>query len=162
MSFFEPPPPEPEPEWEPGRSNPPEWFGPARNILGMPVAQRLVLVQRSDLVIAVTAMTAFPTGLSFTLLTRGTDERVDEASFPVRPWHRPRREQQSGLPDELLRLGVLTADGKATNYGSDAHQMLSFKERPSPPMLTESGGGGGGGGEWEHGYWLWPLPPDGP
>ena len=122
----------------------------------MPVGERVVLVHRADLAIAVTTMVAFPNGVVFQLLIRGADPRIDEVLYGPRPL---RRSQQGVLADEVFRLGVATADGTAASYsawyGGDA------ADPPSAPHLTEYGGGGGGGGEWEHGYWLWPLPPEG-
>jgi len=29
-------------------------------------------------------------------------------------------------------------------------------------VVTGGGDGGGGGGRWSQGYWVWPLPPEGP
>ena len=77
VSFFEPPevPEEPEP-YTP--ISPPEWIGRPRNVLGAPLAERVVLVQRDDLVIAVTSMIAFPTGVRFRLLTRSARDEFGD------------------------------------------------------------------------------------
>ena len=62
------------------------------------------------------------------------------------------------LPPELLRFGVEFADGRrATTIDNRA----SHRDEPPEIVLMQRGGGGGGGG-WEFGFWIWPLPPEGP
>lgn len=151
MAFFQPPdvPEEPK-EWP--LVSLPDWAGPAHNVLGMPVGERAVLIHRPDLVIAVTSMVAFPNGVAFQLLIQGTDPGIDETLFG------PRRSRERTLSDEVLRFGVATADGTAASYS--AWYAAEGADPPAAPYLR-GGGGGGGAGRWEHGYWLWPLPPEG-
>ena len=164
MSFFEPPevPEEPEPY---APISPPEWIGPPRNMLGAPLAERALLVQRDDLVIAVTSMIAFPTGVRFRLLTRSARDEFGDL-MSGRRWIHGNVGPSGSLPSEIFRLGVVTADGRAMDYrpfaGTGGVAGFGYGEggRPEPPQLLPTSGGGGSG-DWEQEYWLWPLPPDG-
>ena len=164
MSFFEPPeiPDEPEP-YTP--ISPPEWIGPPRNMVGAPVAERVIIVQRDDLVIAVTSMISFPTGVKLRLLTRSLRDEIGDL-MSGRRWMHADREFGGNLPDEVFRLGVVTEHGRAVDYrpfagtGGVAGFGYADAGRPEPPQLVPSSGGGGSG-DWEQEYWLWPLPPDG-
>src|ERR1041384_7094435 len=79
MPFFDTPEPESSPfEFDEDYSQP-DWFGPPSSGLGMPVAERVFLVQRSDPLVAVTGFIAYATGLQFETVIRGTDRRVGRA-----------------------------------------------------------------------------------
>lgn len=164
MSFFEPPeiPEEPEP-YTP--VSPPAWIGPPRNVLGAPVGERVILVQRDDLVIAVTSMVAFPTGVEFSLVSRSAGDQISHL-MSGRGWIHGSGEAGGSLPDEMFRLGVVTPQGRAVDYqpfvGASGIAGFGYGDggEPEPPQLHQSSGGGGGG-EWEQHYWLWPLPPQG-
>jgi hypothetical protein len=75
-------------------------------------------------------------------------------------YSRLRRSAREGsLPDDLLRFGVQLADGtKATNLMT----WLSWREEAPTGAVLMQRGGGGGDGVWRQGWWLWPLPPEGP
>ena len=83
-------------------------------------------------------------------------------------WPHPRQRrlpQGEGLDPGLLLFGVQFADGrKATNLDERMpFRMLEDPDlQPDGPVLSPSRGGGGGGGRWRHGFWVWPLPPEGP
>jgi hypothetical protein len=159
MGFFDPLPPPPqfaEPEEEEWQS--PPWLGPPGNVLGVPVASFLVLHRSTDLAIAVPGLVAFPTGLKFSLLVKTRKPRLLEPMGRMGPWQGHGR-MAGATNDEVLRFGVLFADGgKATNHSRE----FGFEpdDEPQGPLLTEQGGGGGGY-TWKQGYWLWPLPPPG-
>jgi hypothetical protein len=150
--FFEPPPPPPQPE--PFR--PPPWLGPPRNVLGVAVPVRFVLARTESVAVAVVDATAYPIGLEFRVAVRrrGGEREVWEEPLGLHP-----RLRGGEIPPELLRMGVQFSDGrKATSLAGFPHRP---DEEPSRPVLV-SRGGGGGGGHWDYGFWLYPLPPQGP
>jgi hypothetical protein len=157
VSFFEAPPPVDPPPFEPVEHRP--WWGPPPNELGVAVPLRLVLARTDEIAVALLDIVAYTTGLSFHLTARRRRESAD----PRDPWFRDplglqaRVSSGEALPDSLLRLGVLFADGrKATTIGS-----FGVTDEPSAPVLSQ-GGSSGSGREWEASLWLWPLPPAGP
>jgi hypothetical protein len=164
MSFFELPPP---PEREPLEERPqPEWSGPPENVLGVGVPIRIVLARTYDTAVLLDHVTAYPTGLRFDVtvsVRKFPDEEFQDLFHDIRMWRHGRaRRAAEGLPPELLRFGVLLADGgKATSLGEFWPVGAQGAEAPTGPILMEQGGGGGGR-QYTFGYWLWPLPPPGP
>jgi hypothetical protein len=77
-------------------------------------------------------------------------------------WRRQQEMLSSGeLPPELFRFGVEFSDGsKATTLGGHPFEFEGDQPPPGPVLMER--GGSGGGGDWEQGYWVWPLPPEGP
>lgn len=151
MSFFEPPPLPPEPE----HHRQPEWIGPPENALPGAFSLGLALVRTENVVITVHGGLAYPNGFSF----RATLLRRTEFDFqrgdPFHRWHHQRGE----LTDDVLRFGVQFSDGaKATVF--DGRRWLG-EGKPTGPVLMQRGGSGGGR-TWDFGFWVWPLPPDGP
>jgi hypothetical protein len=160
VSFFEPPPPPPPPP--PEAFHQPEWLGPAQNILGVAVPIREVLARTADTVIVVQHFTAYPNGVHFELLIARRKPPEDHLDDPLHRFHMMRHAFRGGeLPPDLLRFGVLLADGsKATTLGPSPF-LGGPDKAPEGPVLIEHGGGGGHA-SWNMGYWLWPLPPKGP
>jgi hypothetical protein len=165
VSFFEPPPrpnlPEPEEFHEP------EWFGPPRHVLGASVPLRVVLARSDEVAIAILDVTAYTNGFELKLVRRsrrrsyGDFDDDFELDHPMM-WRRQRAMLEAGeLPPELFRFGIEFSDGsKATTLGSHPFEHEPDDE-PKGPLLMDRGGGGGGG-DWDHRYWVWPLPPEGP
>lgn len=156
MSFFTPPPPPAEPPEQPPR---PPWIGPPENELGEAAAATVVLVKRSELAIVVTDFRAYSCGIAGRLVVR-TRERAPGVRM-MHPMHLmmgTRGTDPNELPHELLRFGIEFADGRrATTIDNRA----SHRDEPPEIVLMQRGGGGGGSG-WEFGFWIWPLPPEGP
>ncbi|HET8607894.1 MAG TPA: secondary thiamine-phosphate synthase enzyme YjbQ [Gaiellaceae bacterium] len=161
MSFFEPPPPElpPQPPRRP-------WHGPPDNVAGRSVALDLVLGRSERAAIWIASANVYPDGFEFEVeIRRRFDEGEIEHPFFM---HHPRRRRRHGedeLDPELVRFGIEFSDGgKATNLGRHPPFTLPGEpdEPPEGPVLSPSRGGGGGGGRWHHGFWAWPLPPEGP
>ena len=151
MSFFEPPAPPPEPQ----RHRQPEWLGPPENVMPAPFPLAPELARTGNVAIAAHGGLAYPNGFAFrvALLRRAELERA--TGDPFHRWHRQRGE----LTEDVLRFGLQFADGaKATVF--DVHRSFGEAGRPSGPVLMQRGGGGGRA--WEFGFWVWPLPPDGP
>ena len=153
MSFFEPPPPPPEvPE-----HRQPEWIGPPENVLPASFPLALTLARTDDVAIAAQSGLAYPNGFAFriSLLRR---KPID--SHDGDPFHQWRRARHGKLADEALRFGVQFSDGaKATLF--DAHRWFGAESAPPGPVLMQRGGSGGMRA-WDFGFWVWPLPPDGP
>jgi hypothetical protein len=152
MSFFEGLPliPEPEPS-EPPR---PVWMKPEATLPGV-VAQEIVVARNDNAAIAVTGLTAYPTGFEFTLSVVLRQEDRRGRAFD-RSFHRYYPDAE--VEPEFLRLGVLFADGgAATNLGMHPYG----DNEPTGPLLVP-GGGGGGGRRYDMRHWVWPLPPPGP
>ena len=139
MGFFEQEPPA-VPDEPPPRQ--PEWSAPPENVVGATVPFDLVLANTGDVAVAVGGMTAYPTGVSFTVRVVRREAASDDLFFRL---HHP---GPGGL-----RLGVELADG--------AKVIADRSEPGRGPTLTPRGGGGGGL-SFELGFWLWPLPPAGP
>jgi hypothetical protein len=141
MSFFEQDPP-PEPEEPPARQ--PEWSAPPENFVGATVPFDLVLVNTGDVAVAVGEMAAYPSGVSFVVRVVLRTPAHHDMFFRL---HHP-------APGGF-RFGVELGDGRrvVADHGP--------QEPGDGPMLCPRGGHGGGL-SYELGYWLWPLPPDGP
>lgn len=162
-SFFEPPPPLPEPPQRPERR---PWAGARDAVIGRTVALNLVIGRSDKAALWIPAVTAFPDGFEFDVELRG---RIDEEEFghPFFVAHHPRRRRRTpeeGLDPELLRLGIQFSDGrKATNIENRMRFPMPGEpdEPPEGPVLFPRGGGGGDG-RWSQGFWVWPLPPEGP
>ena len=152
MGFFEPPPPPPEP---PEPSPQPAWIGPPDNVLGVAVPLELLVARSEDAVVVVRNVVAYPTGVNFVLDVRRRSANMMDDPLGIHAGFR-------GVPadrDTALRFGVGLSDGsKAT---ADGRPPWPEGDDVRAPVLM-SRGGGGGGTRWEMGYWLWPLPPDGP
>lgn len=164
MSFFEPPPPAPEPPAQPPRR---PWHGAPDAVLGQAVALNLVLGRSEKAALWIPAVLVYPDGFEFEVEIRHRldDEEVEHPFFRHH-WRRRSSGVRDGTLDpSLLRLGIEFSDGsRATNLD----ERLSFPVAgepdapPAGPVLAPSRGGGGGGGRWNHGFWVWPLPPEGP
>jgi hypothetical protein len=162
-SFFEPPPQPPEPPPEPPRR---PWAGERDAVIGRTVALNLVIGRSDKAALWIPALTAYLDGFEFDIELRYRRDEA-EVEHPFFLGHHPRRRRrppEEGLDPDLLRLGIQFSDGrKATNIES----RMSFRmpgepdEPPEGPVLFPRGGGGGDG-RWQQGFWVWPLPPEGP
>ena len=142
----------------------PAWFGPPEDVIGVAAASPFLLARTDALALAVWGITAFPTGIAFSLAIilrsldyEGFDPDLDTHTTFQRYWRDRRRDPNLPLPDDLLRFGVEFADGtKATNLGFN-WDVPEGQEPPGPVLMQR--GGGGGGRSYRQGWWLWPLPP---
>jgi hypothetical protein len=134
----------------------PPWFGPPQGTLPGVVALERIVAHNAKVAVCISSIAAYPTGFEFEFLTMttGGNPAADPMMFHH---HRQQQGAGSGIPPELLRLGVQFADGsKATN-------IRGFVDEASPPAgpVMHPCGGGGGGGSWRQTQWVWPLPPPG-
>jgi hypothetical protein len=152
VSFFERPPPPPEPE----QHRQPEWIGPPENVLPAAFPLALQLARTDTVAITAQGGLAYPNGFAFRVVLLRRTAPESEFASPFHHWHRTRGE----LTEEMLRFGVQFSDGtKATVF--DAHGHFGAENDPTGPVLMQRGGGGGSR-SWDFGFWVWPLPPDGP
>lgn len=159
--FFEPPPPADEAKQPPQ----PVWSAPPDSELGVSLPMRAIVATGSAVAIALTDCVAFSTGFEIGISVRSREQLDPHAMGMGAP--------RAGipLPDDLLRIGVQFADGrKATSLGFRGPQFhdyfVAVREGREPKLpvgpLMMPRGGGGGGRRWDHRYWIWPLPPEGP
>ena len=117
------------------------------------VAVELVLARNERAVVYLGRCAAYPAGFEFEI-------RVVVAAAGLDPsLNGPyaRREGDGNNYDEMLRFGIEFADGaRATNV---RHQTIS-DGAPAAPYMRGIGGGGSPT-SWDHGFWVWPLPPPG-
>jgi hypothetical protein len=159
-SFFEPPPPPPErPALPPRRP----WHGVPPGVVGRTVALNLVLHQSANAVVWVPSVTVYPDVFEFDVEIR---HRLDGVNWSDQFGLLHSRRADGELDPELLRFGIELSDGrKATNL-NPGFPFPDVGTPPAGPILggVDGGGGGGGagGGRWQYGYYVWPLPPEGP
>jgi hypothetical protein len=151
----------PEPAWQPQQI--PEWSGAPRGWLPGYAPERAVVFRTDDLILIAGRFDVYPTGAEFTWqleMRVPEDGRTCGPSMPFEPRGWP-LERDEDLPDDLLRLGVIFADGSSWSNLDGPTFFKPIDEPPTGPISHIHGGGGGGGG-WVMNAWLWPLPPDGP
>ena len=152
MGFFEPPPPPPEPPEQPPQ---PEWVGPRDNVLGVAVPLELLVARSEDAAVVVRNVVAYPNGVNFVLDVRRRSASMMDDPLGMHAGFRAVPEER----ENALRFSVGFADGSKATVDGRPHWPDGDNVR-GPVLMSR--GGGGGGTRWEMGYWLWPLPPDGP
>ena len=133
--------------------------------LGVAVPVRQILVSKPDVAAALLDCVAYSTGFKFSIALRTKNEITPEAmGFPMRPF-------QVESPTERFHFRVRFADG--SDSGAVVGMQHVFRDYfeaiqegrepviPAGPVVSPRSGGGGGR-RWDFGYWVWPLPPDGP
>lgn len=158
----------------PQAASPISW--PSADIIPGIVAAELLLGRTALAAVAAGRLRAYPTGVAFTLLVRlvgaprrhheplpnGRGYRVDNTGFPhsLRWGHERVNGGVGGLPDDLLRIGVVFADGRTvTNLDADGIGSGAQAGVPNAQLAFQ---GGGGLRRWDFEAWLEPLPPPGP
>ena len=136
--------------------------------MGQAVALNLLLGRSEQAAIWIPSLGVYPDGFEFSVEIR---HRLDEEEFghPFFMHHhlhrRHRRASEEGIDPAFVRLGIEFSDGgKATNLDERMPFALPGEpdRPPEGPVLSAGGGGGGGSGRWQHNFWVWPLPPEGP
>ena len=155
VSFFDDL-PEPPPPPEPRHFEPKPWMGPLPGWVGGWVPWHVELVRKAYAYAALTDVTAFPTGVEFTLDIRFRLGTVFARHDPLRG---PTPLFDFGRSDGP-QFGIGFADGRKANIIGDIRLALAQRE-PDRPVLFPRGGSGSGD-EHRMGVWLWPLPPAGP
>jgi hypothetical protein len=145
------------------RFDPPEWFGPSDDELGVHVSLNAVVGRSDNGVVALSHAVVHSKGLTFELLAQARGLR---GAQPNQIFHEQHMWQidPDELPDGFLRIGVELPDGtRVSNLAGRRH--LDFETRPTGSVLVQAGGGGGQSGEgfatMRPACWLWPLPEPG-
>lgn len=136
-----------------------EWSGPPDDYLPG-VAPLALIIGRSDrVVVMLTGMSAFPTGLAMTLSVR-TRERTGHHGLLHELYEQPgENSQDQEWKRNRFMFGFEFADGRSATT-DDAHERPNRRALPEHPTLRNTGGGGSGQSS-DQDYWLWPLPPAG-
>jgi hypothetical protein len=151
MSFFDsiPQPPPPEPVRRPRQA----WMQPDEVIPGT-VPAEVLLIRAERVAVAIGSVRAYPNGFEFTVHVRVREDETE----PVR--HDPFDRHGWGLqaPDEVLRLGVLYADGRR---GATTSGYWRPDEADPARVIMHQGGSSGNPRRWDGQLWVYPLPPEG-
>jgi hypothetical protein len=120
------------------------------------VPAELLLVRTDQVAVAVGSVCAYPNGFEFTIHARlrRVDREIGPAGDPF-SWH---RFHGAHMPDNILRLGVLYADGRRT---ATTNPHAHCDDSPDQLVLSQQGGGGSAR-SWDQSFWVHPLPPDSP
>jgi hypothetical protein len=126
-------------------------FEPPDNELPVAVPLNVVLARTDDVALALVGATVYSTGVAFDMVVRARSvpEEVGPWGIDSLLWgHGPQK------PVDRLLFGVEFSDGsRVTN-------VRDFPPGPGPALMQRSGTGGQRGAE--QGWWLTPLPPEGP
>jgi hypothetical protein len=125
----------------------PPWLGPADNVVAGPAALGLLtLGRRADGATAwLSRFTATPDGVAFTVSILAEDP--------------PPRGLTRG--DDVLRVGVRFADGRAAEVDLNDHFRVPDLLRPADGIALSLQGAGESEHRWDQDVWLWPVPPAG-
>lgn len=117
MSFFDlPPQTPPPPEPRPAHSQRP-WFGPPHGVIPGYSPQLAVIFRTESAILRAGQFLVYPAGLEFTLSLLLAPQVEEWFDCPWEPQTR-RRGRSAYPPEDLLRFGILYADGsKWTNLG---------------------------------------------
>lgn len=144
----------------------PHWFAPPEDELGAVVPQGVVVARSDRAVVALSHAVVYSTGATFDVVAVARGLPQSDANRIFQEQHMFEDEE---LPDALLRIGFELADGRrVSNLGARrAHRkLMSPDAEPDGPVMLPRGGGGGnatrGKVTFKPGFWLWPLPPQGP
>jgi hypothetical protein len=118
-----------------------------------------MLIRTEQVAVAISSVRAYPAGFEFTLHTRlrHEDETGHGGADPVEP-HLPWRGKQ--VPGEVLRLGLMYADGRRT--AAAAARPLGDDAADPGRLVMLEGGSSGSPRRWDGEFWVYPLPPAGP
>lgn len=137
MSFFESipvPPPS-----EPVQRHRPVWM-PSDAVIPGSVPAELMLIRTEQVAVAIGSVRAYPNGFEFTLHTRlrREDEGGPGHADPLE-LHGYRRGTQ--VPDEVMRLGVMYADGR--RVATPSGDRWPDEDADSEQLVLQQNGGGG-------------------
>jgi hypothetical protein len=155
MSFFDSIPPPPA---APVRRRGLPWTRPDA-VIPRSVPADVMLIRTEQIAVAIGGIRAYPAGFEFTLHTRlrHEDEPGHGGADPLEP-RVPWRGRQ--VPGEVLRLGLMYADGRRT--AATAARPLGDDDTDPGRLVMLEGGSSGSPRRWDGEFWVYPLPPEGP
>lgn len=151
----------PDPHPEPGPDDADRWQPPRAAMPGL-VAQRLILANRPTIAAWLEGLRAWPEGLAFELCVAVPPGsfRTDDDGYPAIDFDLRHPRDRS----HLFEMGIRSGGRSASN--ADETTWPGREPGPREFVLAPQAGGGGGsdetGGDWRIGWWLTPLPTDGP
>jgi hypothetical protein len=156
MSFFESI-PQPSPP-EPVRRHRAVWER-SDAVIPASVPADVMLFRTEQVAAAIGNVRAHPNGFEFRLSVRvRNEEETDLGWFDPTELHRHRQGTQ--VPENVLRLGVLYADGR--RVATTSHPPWPDDDDDAEHLILVPQGSGGGERTWDGDFWVYPLPPDGP
>lgn len=148
----------------------PEWFGSPDDVIPGRSEQSRILTRSDAIMVALTGIDAFPTGIHMSLVVAARRTRQDRASWrEIEDLFSERRRgpafAQPIADSGQIRFGVAVADGtRATTMDERPVPVGSALQTPPAPVLElreSSGSGDPRAIQTEFTLWLWPLPPPG-
>lgn len=149
--FFEPPPPQSNPEHR--KWSPPLWDRPSEGSIPEILAVNELVHQNDDAIVMLDTLGIYPNGFTIQVSIHLNPHRAQETT---QRFHGAARMQ-------MVLAGVRFADGREGGRRPQGGAILVQDDQgvPTEPHVGFHGGGGGSGG-WRFGFWVFPLPPDGP
>jgi hypothetical protein len=123
----------------------------------------VLLGRTGDAAVGITQVEAFSTGFRFNLavrLRRAGPEHVRGGLYMLVSSH-VRPDVQIPVEDRLL-LGLEYSDGRRASTLQDMHRFHRDAAPDDEQLVLAQQGGGGGDLSVDQGYWVSPLPPEGP
>ena len=123
------------------------------------VSAEVMLIRTEEVAVAIGSVRAYPNGFELTLHTRlrHEDETGPGSADPLEQHGRWRGRRE---PGDVLRLGVMYADGRRT--ATTAGHPFFDEDADADRLVLLQGGGGGDARRWDGDFWVYPLPPEGP
>ena len=123
------------------------------------VPAEVMLIRTEQVAVAIGSVRGYPNGFEFTVHTRlrHEDETGPGAADPLEQHGRWRGRRE---PGDVLRLGVMYADGRRTS--TTAGHPFFDDDADAGRLVLLQGGGGGDARRWDGDFWVHPLPPEGP
>jgi hypothetical protein len=122
-----------------------------------PVPAEVLMIRTEQVAVAIGGVRAYPNGFEFTVhvRVRGADEMEPG-------WHDPfdRHGRGREAPGEVLRLGVMYADGRRAAITGGCSPPGD--EADPGRLVLRQGGSGGNAQRWDGEFWVYPVPPEGP
>lgn len=145
----------------------PEWFAPPGGELGASVPVASVIGRSERGVVALSHALAYTTGIAFEFVSQARALTRAESHRLFHEQHMGAFGPRDDLPDGFLRIGFELPGGvRVSNLERSPFSRQVEEDPPNGPVLVQHGGGGGQSSEnavsLSIGYWLWPLPDNGP
>lgn len=151
--FFEPLPPQPTPEQQLRQWSPPTWDRPSEGTIPAMLAVNRVIHEGDDAVVTLDTLGVYPNGFTIQVAIHLNPRTAQQTVSRFR-----------GPRIQMVRAGVRFADGREGGRRAQGRGDLAKDDQgvPTEPYVSLHGGMGGGTGGWRFGFWVFPLPPDGP